>query len=90
MVLAKGRPVYLGETIYTLEKGSLTFTYFNSLGGIGRGTVSRAGDRLYFRMSMRGSPDAESETVSVTWRFVPGGYDVISAQGTQRFRRDPR
>ena len=89
-VLAKGLPVYSGETIYSVEKGSLVFTYFSSLGGIGRGTVTRRGDSLYFRMSMRASPRADVKALAVTWRFNTEGYDVISAEGARHFRLDGR
>lgn len=53
VVTRNGQPVYSGETVYSVGVGALTFVYFNSLGGVGRGTVTRNGNHLYFRMRTR-------------------------------------
>lgn len=44
-IQTEGGP-YQGETIYAVEGGSseLTYTYYNSLGGISRGSISEGGD----------------------------------------------
>ena len=42
------KDVYSGETIYSVDGNSVVFTYYTSLGGIGRGTVSREGSTLTF------------------------------------------
>lgn len=79
--------VYSGETIYSVEKRSLTFTYVSSIGGIGRGMVTRDGARLQFRMSMRATPDEEPTALDTTWFFHGDGYDVITADGRRKFHQ---
>lgn len=79
--------VYEGETLYSVEAGQVVFTYWNSLGGVGRGTMSAKDGLLSFRLRMRGSPDAEAKDVATVWRVAPDGYEVIDGD-THRFRRD--
>ena len=75
-VKASGKTVYAGETLYSVEGSTVTFVYWNSLGGVGRGAATVAGDRMSFAGDMRGSPSGASEHFTSTWRKVDGGYEV--------------
>jgi hypothetical protein len=78
-VKEKGKIIYAGETIYSLDGDSAVFTYFNSLGGIGRGTVEPSGSILHFKGSMRASPDKSPQQIDSEWRMVDDdNYDVRS------------
>lgn len=78
-VKEKGKIIYAGETVYSLDGDSAVFTYFNSLGGIGRGTVQPSGSTLHFKGSMRGSPDKSPQQIDSEWRIVDDDhYDVRS------------
>ena len=78
-VKEKGKIIYAGETVYSLDGHSAVFTYFNSLGGIGRGTVEPGGSTLHFKGSMRGSPDKPPQAIDSEWRIVDDDhYDVRS------------
>jgi hypothetical protein len=74
-----GRAVYAGETTYSLDGDGVSFTYFNSMGGVGRGTVSQKDLLLRFAGSMRPSPDKPPEKVDSEWRLVDDDhYEVRS------------
>ena len=78
-VRQNGKTVYAGETIYSDDGGTLVFTYVNSLGGVGRGSVRASTDGLQFVGSMRASPARAPETINSEWRFnSPGSYEVRS------------
>src|SRR4029078_7520985 len=47
-VKVHGKIVYAGEALYSVEQGAITFTYWNSLGGVGRGTAQPDGNRIAF------------------------------------------
>ena len=74
-----GRVIYAGETTYSLDGDGVAFTYFNSSGGVGRGTVAQHAAALHFAGSMRGSPDKPPEKIDSEWRVVDDDhYDVRS------------
>jgi hypothetical protein len=78
-VKENGKIIYAGETIYSRNGKGLSFTYFNSLGGIGRGTVEPGGSTLRFKGSMRGSPDKPPQQIDSEWRILDNAhYDVRS------------
>jgi hypothetical protein len=78
-VKAEGKTVYAGETVYSVDGGSSVFTYFNSLGGIGRGTVETGSSTLRFTGSMRASPDKPPQRIDSEWRILDKDhYDVRS------------
>ena len=87
-VKAGGKTVYAGETLYSVEGSNVTFVYWNSLGGVGRGAATVTGDQMSFAGDMRGSPSGSSEHFTASWRKVDGGY-VVSDEGRQGslFRR---
>jgi len=54
----KGRAVYSGETIYSVEDGKVVFSYYNSMGGVGRGVVILDGANLCFKRATAASRKA--------------------------------
>ena len=88
--------VYGGETFYSAgPDGALDFAYFNSLGGVSRGTM-RAGDgRLDFGNEQYRGADGREIMLSVFWRQAGGdAYEVVTASadapsmnGTVRYER---
>ncbi|MEO7634092.1 MAG: hypothetical protein ABIS38_00415 [Sphingomicrobium sp.] len=89
VVRAGGADVYWGESLYSAEGGKLGFTYWNSLGGLGRGTAVADGDVLRFTGSVHATPQAHEERYSTVWRKVDGGYEVRDgdAGAVRLFRR---
>ena len=78
-VKEKGKVIYAGETVYSLDGPDPVFTYFNSPGGIGRGKVAADGSILRFKGSMRASPDKPPQPIDSEWRIVDRDhYDVRS------------
>jgi hypothetical protein len=73
-----GNIVYAGETIFSLDAGSIVFTYVNSLGGIGRGSITSDG-LLHFKGGMRPSPDKPKQPIDSEWRLIDADhYEVRS------------
>lgn len=90
--------IYAGETIYSLEGPDVVFTYVNSTGGVGRGTVSRSGNVWKFVGSIRGAPDKAPQPIDSEWRLVDENhYEVRSlvkspsgpGDAALRFSRQP-
>ena len=77
VVTVDAKPVYEGETLYSVENGGVTFTYWNSLGGIGRGRMFKADGDLRFAGTIHGSPAAKEESFSTIWRTGTTSYQVI-------------
>ena len=88
VVKASGREVYSGSTIYSVEGEALTLTYYNSMGGVGRGSAKSAGPDVQFTMTMRARPGDPPAPHKATWRIGPDGYTVTNAGGTHLFVRD--
>ena len=90
-VQQNGKTVYAGETIYSADGSELVFTYVNSLGGIGRGTVEPQAAGLKFAGSMRGSPGDRSQPVAGEWRFTSADSYQVRSEGSpvRTFRRVP-
>jgi hypothetical protein len=70
-VNGEGAP-YRGETIYSwnAKLGRVDFTYWNSLGGVSRGTMAPGPGRLDFGDETYESPDGRRQTFSTQWRRV--------------------
>jgi hypothetical protein len=81
-VLVDAKAVYLGETLYSVEGETVSFTYWNSLGGIGRGTVAAQGSEILFSGSMRQEPSSAAAPLHATWRLTSDGYEVVWPDGT--------
>jgi uncharacterized protein YndB with AHSA1/START domain len=91
-----GSGVYSGETFYSADgEGGVAFTYFNSIGGVSRGTLGADPDRLNFGTEHYRGPDGRQIALSVSWRRVGDqAYEVITTSadaprmnGTVRYER---
>lgn len=88
VVSRDGQPVYQGETLFSDEAGQLSFTYWNSLGGIGRGTALASGNELRFSLVMRAAPGSAPVTSSFRWRLLDDGYETSGDGVVRHFARD--
>lgn len=72
-----GKGVYRGETLYSWDGKAASFTYWNSLGGVSRGTMRPEGGRLDFGDESYTGPDGRRISISTHWRRV--GDDAYEA-----------
>jgi len=57
----------------------VTFTYWNSLGGISRGTMRPEGDRLDFGTGRYKAPDGRNLSYSTYWRRLgDDSYEAVT------------
>ena len=61
---------YRGETLFSFDGKLVTFTYWNSIGGVSRGTMTAAPDRLSFGDESYTGADGKRITFSTTWRKI--------------------
>ena len=82
------KTVYAGETLYSVDGDAVTFVYWNSMGGVGRGKVSASGPELSFIGAMKATPAGKSESFTATWRKLDGAYEVADDGRSKRlFKR---
>jgi hypothetical protein len=67
-----GAEVYRGETIYSWDGGAgrVAYVYWNSLGGVSRGTMVPKPGTLDFGGETYKGPDGRTITMSTVWRLV--------------------
>jgi hypothetical protein len=88
VVTKDGRPVYEGETLYSVESDKLALTYWSSIGGIGRGTARLASGDWTFAMTMRATPAAEPQAFSTRWQWHGAdSYTVTGGPAAVTYRR---
>ena len=81
--------IYAGETTYSLDGPDLVFTYYNSLGGVGRGKIVTTGRTLRFTGRMRASPGKPEQPIDSEWRLVDAThYEVRSLVPTKSGQPD--
>ena len=81
-VTDNGKAIYAGETIYSLDGDATVFTYFNSMGGVGRGSVTVEGSKLRFVGAMRATPGKPEQRIDSEWSGIGSkGYEVRSLVG---------
>ena len=95
-VTGGARP-YRGETIFSwdAEADAVAFTYWNSSGGVSRGTMRPADGRLNFGDETYRGPDGRQISISTHWRpigadayeSVAASTDAPSMNRTVRFER---
>ena len=70
--VAGGAKIYRGETIYSWDGGAgrVAFVYWNSLGGVSRGTMVPRPGALDFGNETYKGPDGRTITMSTVWRLV--------------------
>ena len=87
-VIKAGRAVYQGETIYSVENTSIAFTYFSSIGGIGRGSAVLAPNDWRFTMTMRATPAAVPQPFTTRWEWQNATtYAVSGGPAPVTYRR---
>ena len=93
-----GSGTYAGETFYSAQgTDGIAFAYFNSQGGVSRGTMRAEPGRLNFGNEHYRGADGREITLSVFWRRVgDDAYEVVTASadapsmnGTVTYRRLP-
>jgi uncharacterized protein YndB with AHSA1/START domain len=73
-----GARIYRGETLYSADAGgAVSYTYWNSLGGVSRGTMLPEPERLSFGDETYRGPDGREMIISTFWRRV--GEDAYEA-----------
>jgi len=78
-----GREVYRGETIYSwnAKSGQVEFVYWNSLGGVSRGTMVPSEGLLDFGNESHLLPNGGQLVISTVWRKLsPDAYEVVSTR----------
>ena len=75
-----GKDVYRGETIYSwnAKLGQVEYTYWNSLGGVSRGTMTPKDGLLDFGNETYVGSDGKTITIATAWRPANDSYEVIS------------
>ena len=94
-----GRRPYRGETIYSWDGAAnvVTYTYWNSSGGVSRGTMRVEGDRLQFGDETYRGADGRELRMATNWRLIDAdsyesatvSADLPSMNRTIRFERVP-
>jgi uncharacterized protein YndB with AHSA1/START domain len=77
--------LYRGETLYTWNGASkrVEYTYWNSSGGVSRGTMAAVPEGLDFGDQTYTGPDGSKMTISTKWRKVGAdAYETVSLSGT--------
>lgn len=72
-----GARLYRGESLYSVEPGGVTYTYWNSLGGVSRGTMRPEAGGLDFGNESYRAPDGTQISIGTRWRRV--GDDAYEA-----------
>ena len=72
--------------MYSVEAGDIVFTYWNSLGGVGRGRATANGADIRFTIAMRATPDAAPQTAETIWHTAANSYEVTSGGEKRIFR----
>jgi uncharacterized protein YndB with AHSA1/START domain len=77
-----GAGTYRGETLYSWDgtANAVTYTYWNSLGGVSRGTIRPgASGRLDFGDETYTDPQGRRITISTHWRRDGEAYEAVTA-----------
>jgi|GEM_PF-763833 len=76
-----GTRAYRGETLYSWDgrAGAVAYTYWNSSGGVSRGTMRPRAGRLDFGDEIYTDPQGRRTTISTHWRLDGDAYEAVSA-----------
>ena len=76
-----GGRAYRGETLYSWDgtANAVTYTYWNSLGGVSRGTMRPREERLDFGDESYADPQGRRITLSTHWRRDGDAYEAVTA-----------
>jgi hypothetical protein len=67
---------YLGETVYGVEAGAVSFTYWSSDGETMRGTMRGNGSRLDFGEMVARDGAGRETRLRTDWLLADGSYDA--------------
>ncbi|HYD38136.1 MAG TPA: SRPBCC family protein [Allosphingosinicella sp.] len=76
--------IYRGETLYSWNGAArqVEYTYWNSSGGVSRGTMAAKAEGLDFGNETYTAPDGRKLSISTLWRRVgDGAYESVSTSG---------
>lgn len=75
-----GKQIYKGETIFSwnAKLGQVEYTYWNSLGGVSRGTMVPKDGLLDFGDETYVGSDGKTITIATSWRPGTNSYEAIS------------
>ncbi|HMJ93119.1 MAG TPA: hypothetical protein VK472_03365 [Allosphingosinicella sp.] len=79
--VGSGSPTYCGETLYSWDgaAGRVAYVYWNSLGGVSRGTMVPAPGKLDFGSETYKDPDGREVAFSTHWRIVDErSYEAVT------------
>ena len=87
-VTKDGHTLYAGETLYSVDGEAVAFTYWSSIGGIGRGTANFAPGAWTFSLAMRASPTAAPQAFATHWQWHgANAYIVTGGPAPVTYRR---
>jgi uncharacterized protein YndB with AHSA1/START domain len=76
--------LYRGESLYSWNAGTkrVDYTYWNSSGGVSRGTMAPKGDALDFGNETYAGPDGRKMSISTMWRKAGAdAYETVNTSG---------
>ena len=85
--------LYRGETLYSWNGAAkqVEYTYWNSSGGVSRGTMAPRADGLDFGNETYTGPDGRKMTISTMWRKAGAdAYEAVSTLGRRPDRQPGR
>ncbi|HEY0627913.1 MAG TPA: SRPBCC family protein [Sphingomicrobium sp.] len=90
-----GKKLYRGETIYSRDGQGVSYTYWNSVGGVSRGSMKGDGDRLDFGTERHRTKDGKDIAIATHWQrqgadayqSVTSSADLPSMNRTVVYRR---
>lgn len=88
-----GERPYSGETIFSWDAAAraVAFTYWNTSGGISRGTMRLEGGRLVFGDETYRGPDGREMRISTHWQPIgESAYESVSRSDTAAMNRTVR
>lgn len=75
-----GQGVYRGETVYSRDGQVVSYTYWNSLGGVSRGSMKGAGEKLDFGVEHHRTKDGRDIAITTQWqRKGDEAYEAVTA-----------
>ena len=90
-----GARLYSGETLYSVDGGAVSYTYWNSIGGVSRGSMRPRDDGLDFGTETYRGPDGREAAIATAWRrsgedayeAVTSSAEMPSMNRTVRYER---
>ena len=75
-----GAQLYSGETLYSVDGGAVSYTYWNSIGGVSRGSMRPRGDGLDFGTETYRGPNGRQAAITTAWRRAgDNAYEAMTS-----------